>query len=374
MPASPREPETAASPTMSAATPAPRSASKRLWGVFSLILGVAIFAGLIAWLSPDAVELSARMHFEPGWLALGLVGSAIASVVTAARWQILAEEMGGTPLPFVSYLHALVFTRFLGQFVPSLAMDLLGRGIALKTAGSAKSLVHTMLQVVVERSLDVLQPVLLVVWILLLGPRVLPSGAGIDPGSPLVLCIVAALICLLSAPLLRPLALASLRGYAFAKSLLPGRRAAAAEGSLHPARMHSELGLSQAATPEVVLNRRTSLWVAFLSWARLVTVVLQFFGVVRGVGLSVSLGDVSFATQLAQLAGLVGLTPGALGIQEAGWTGAMQMLGHDAVTTSLLILSTRLGLITYFGTLTVVTLLLWRRYGTPARDPLDLTQ
>jgi hypothetical protein len=97
---------------------------------------VALFAGVIALVAPpwDAVRETIRVSVP--LLALGLLGSLLATIVTAARWKILSEAMGATRLPYGVYFHWLALTRVVGQVLPTIVVDLLGRTAALRAAGS----------------------------------------------------------------------------------------------------------------------------------------------------------------------------------------------------------------------------------------------
>src|SRR5690606_40674916 len=48
------------------------------------------------------------------------------------------------------------------------------------------------------------------------------------------------------------------------------------------------------------------------------------------------------ATPVAQLSTVIALTPGSLGIQEAGWAGALSFLGLDEASTALFVVGQRL--------------------------------
>ena len=112
---------------------AKRTRAGQFWSAFlRLAIGIAAFAGVLIWLLPDWHALIDDFRPSPVGFALSLLGTTLASLVTARRWQLLLEAMGGDRLPFFTYLRALVVTRLVGQFVPALAVDLVGRGVALR--------------------------------------------------------------------------------------------------------------------------------------------------------------------------------------------------------------------------------------------------
>jgi len=112
----------------------------RLIAALRFLLGLGLVLAIMGWLLPSAQErgdLLARLRPDPLYLLLGFLSTLVASIVTSARWQLMSEQtMGGTPLPYVVYFHGLVLTRVLGQVSSTLVMDLVGRGVALRSAGS----------------------------------------------------------------------------------------------------------------------------------------------------------------------------------------------------------------------------------------------
>ncbi|MGB1701173.1 MAG: lysylphosphatidylglycerol synthase transmembrane domain-containing protein, partial [Nannocystaceae bacterium] len=259
-------------------------------------LGAGAFAGVLWWLLPDWRALSEGASVHVWGFGVSLLGTALASWVTARRWQLLLEAMGGDRLPFFEYLRVLVATRFVGQFVPTLAVDLVGRGVGLRRAGSERSVGHSATQVVVERILDLLLPLGLAAWLL---SRPAPATAE-ELWAPVV---IMALIASVFVPLIRPIARLALAVYT---RISRWRRAVSGD----------------VPRDEVNLAPATAARLAALSVARLLTVTTQFYGAAMVVGLAPSPAHMLGATGIAGLAGLVGITPGGLGVIEWGWAGA----------------------------------------------------
>ena len=142
----------------------------RLGPAIRLLLGLLLLAAIVGWLAPDPADrqaLLARVHLAPAYLLLGLGATTLTSLVTSARWRRISEDaMGGTPLPYLVYFHALVLTRVLGQVSSTLAMDLVGRGLALQRAGARHGLGHSVTQAVLERIFDLLLPLVMLLWAL----------------------------------------------------------------------------------------------------------------------------------------------------------------------------------------------------------------
>lgn len=310
---------------------------RRIKAAVQLLVGVGLFALVLRYLAPDWSELAARVELNLGWALVGLIGTTLASFATAARWKLLAEVMGGTRLPFITYFYGIVLTRLLGQFTSTAAMDLVGRGLVLRSAGSERGLGHAAMQVVLERTLDLVLPLALLGWGFAVQLDMLP----IQPlWSLLLTCVV---FVLLAVPLLRPGVRVTLRLYLWLRLRIDRlrRREIAADVQVEAAPAPVDLALSAK--------------VAGYSLLRFATVILQFWGIAGAVGIELDWQQITTATPVPQLAGMIGLTPGGLGMIEAGWAGGLGWIGLDAVAISLFVLAQRLGVIVFFGILSAIS-------------------
>jgi hypothetical protein len=288
-----------------------------------VLVGLAVFVGLLVYLIPSWAELTEQVDVAVGFLAVGLLGAAVSHVAVAARWKLLTEAMGGNRLPFVAYLHSLLLTRFVGQFAPSLAMDLVGRGVALRSAGSKRGVGHAMTLVVLERIFDLVVPAMLLAWAIAVRQMELDSFA-----APLLLVVVVIFL-LAATPGLEPLARIALAVYGRFKR--------------------------DPVDTEVHVTRRVAFQVALLGVLRFAAVLVQFAGIGAGVGLLLSWSDWAAATPVAQLTALVGVTPGGLGIVEVGWWGGLAWVGVDRASIALYLLAQRTALIAFLGLLSLAT-------------------
>jgi hypothetical protein len=296
--------------------------------IVRLVLGIALFAAILAWLISESGSITVELHL--GMWLVGLAASAIANAVTARRWQLLSEAMSGSRLPYGVYFHHLAATRVIGQFLPLLLVDLVGRSASLRAAGSRAGLGRLLAPLVLERMLDLVLPAVLLGWVL----ATIAAGAS-DTGAWASLAIVVAVFALCSVPLLRPTAALALAMWSRARKWL--RRPAIAE---------------EPPAIDRALAARVTGW----SLARFAAITLQYWGSGAALGVALPALVLLRATPLAQLAALVGITPGALGIQEGGWSAALSGLGVTAGDIAVFVLATRAAMIVNFS---VIALASW---------------
>lgn len=316
----------------------------RLRAALKLGLGLGLVAGLVWWLVPGGDELRAafaRAELRPAWLGVCLLATFAATLVTSARWRLMAESMGEARLPLIAYFHSLALTKILGQVSSTFVMDIVGRGVALRAAGSQRGLGHAITQAVLERVFDLVLPVMLLAWALFAwrgawdGEAATASFAGV--------CLVFAALASVS---LAPLTRLALRVYAFARALRARiRRVPAADAELAPP----------------VVNRRLAVRIGVYSLLRYLSAMLLFWSTAAGIGVDFTFFQIAAATPIGQLASMLGFTPGALGIQEAGWVGGFKWVGAEDAAIALFVLSSRLIMTASFAVLVLVSWPLLRR-------------
>ena len=298
---------------------------RRVAAALKAAFGLTVFGAIVWYLVPTWDGLIGQVRVSPFMLGLAFTGTALVHVVVALRWKILSEAMGGTRLRLRSYLHSLVLTRFLGQFTPALAMDLVGRGVALKSAGSERGLGHATTLVILERILDVVAPVTLLAWAF--GVR----QYGLETRAGILLAVGTATFVGLATWLLRPLAALGMRVYGVLR--------------------HTDVGELR-----IELAMGLSLRVALLSVVRFAGVLLQFAAIGAGIGVALPWLSWVAATPIAQITGMIGITPGGLGVLEAGWWGGLAWVGVEPERVALFLLAQRAALVTFLG---LLTLLVW---------------
>lgn len=297
-------------------------------GVLQLLLGVGLFAAILYWVAPPWDEIEDRIDLHLHWLLFSLLGSAFANLVTAARWKLLSEMMGGSRLPYGVYFHYLALTRVLGQVLPTVLVDVIGRSAALRAAGSQSRLGQLIAPVVLERLLDLLLPLALLGWALGVYWQLLPAWLG--PWSSLLLLVV--VFVATAIPLLDPLVRLALLAYGWLRRVRARDR-----------------GMPLPEAPDVTVPLSTRI-VAF-GVLRFSGILVQYWGAGAGLGVLLPALVLVMAAPLAQLAGLVGITPGGLGMQEGGWVAALEQLGQDPAAIVVFMAGTRLMMSVNFGIL-----------------------
>lgn len=300
--------------------------------IAQFVLGVALFAGLLWWVVPSWDAVLDRVSPSLPLLSVSLLGSLFATFVTAARWQLLTEAMGTSRLRYGVYFHYLALTRVVSQVLPSAVVDVLGRGAALRAAGSKAALGNLVAPVVLERLFDLLLPSSMLAWAVLI--HMGPGAGALGPWGSLALVVVAFAVAGVAA--LRPLVALALWALAKVRSLR-GKPPTSTE----PPRIDHPLGTK----------------VMLLSLGRYLGILGQYWGAGAGFGITLGALVLVSAAPVAQLAGLIGLTPGGLGFQEGGWVAALRQLEVAAGDIAVFMIATRLMMIVNFG---IFTLASWR--------------
>ncbi len=312
--------------------------------VLRFLLGAAILGTIIGLLGPDWGEVARRLEVDWRYFLLGLSGTVSAAALGALRWRLLNEHMTPTRLPYGSYFHYVVLTRLIGQFSSMLLMEFVGRGVGLRSAGAKQGLGRLVTPVILERVVDVIFPLIVLLWAIAwhdtLGPE-----AGWQ--TSLGLTLLAATVGIV--PLVRPAARSIL--WAYGRVLRWRGRAFEA--------------------PPVVIPGSLAVKVTLLGLGRYLSVLLQFFGIGAAVGAVRDLGVVASAFPVSQLSAIVAITPGGLGIQDAGWAGALAWQGTDETSIAMFVLAIHAGIIVNFGLLSVLTLPLAGRRSTMPSPETD---
>jgi len=308
-----------------------------------LVLGLALLVGLFWLLGPDWGAVAGQLRIDPVWLGASLVFTAAATFLTAGRWQLLNERMTETRLSFGTYVHYIALTRLLGQFSSMLLMDFIGRGVALRAAGSSVRLARLLTPVLLERLLDLVLPAALL-GVVLVGHRAPPVE---HPWLWLTAIVLA--LGVLCVPTIEPMARVALKVYLALRRL-------------------RHVGVE---AEDVRVPYRTAVSVSAFGVARLVAVWAQFWAMGMAAGAVMDPLVVACAMPIAQLSALLSITPGGLGIQDAGWAGGLRWLDQDESTIALFLLAWHTLVIVNFAALSLVTWPWARTVAEPSCNPAE---
>src|SRR5690606_39020067 len=100
---------------------------------------------------------------------------------------------------------------------------------------------------------------------------------------------------------------------------------------------------------------RTGALVALMSLGRYLGISVHVYGTSVAVGLGLRALDTVAVSPPAQLSVLLGVTPGALGIQELGWAAGLAWLGYGATAITLFMLAQRALYICSFAALSALS-------------------
>jgi len=308
---------------------------RRAWlkGLGLFALGVVLVVLVIRAIGTSFDELVDRARFSPGYAALALAVTALGNAAVAYRWKLLSEHRGDITLPFTNYFRVIMVTRLLGQFSSNLLMEVVGRSTGLRWQGDSRSLGRRLSTLLLERGLDVLLLCLMLGWAL-----------SVYGASPAIALLAFLGICAASVPLSGPFLRLSQHLLGVGGSFYLRLRGQRADVSLHDPRL----------SPALVQK------IALLGVLRYVLVAAQYRAMGATVGVVLPPFFIGAATPVAQLSTVIALTPGSLGIQEAGWAGALSFLGLDEASTALFVVGQRLVLIASFALVAALAEALYR--------------
>jgi len=290
--------------------------------VLQWLVGVALVA--LFFVFADTSELGRLSRVSWPWL-LGVLLSTVGLVLSSAgRWRMIAVRLaGGGARSLAAYAYYFVVGRALGCVLPAEITDVGVRTIAL-TRSEKFSVAGAAYTVLVDRLFD------LVVLVCLVVPALVHLSGHLSQGAALALAAGG----IVGVPL-----------------LVGARHGAVTDGLTHlfvrGVRFLRFLpGVPGLAAPELragaALGTRGSGAVYGLSVAKGLMVVARFYCVARAVDVAMPVATAFLCVPLAQVAALVAVTPGGLGILEAGWYGILVWAGLGAEETVLLVVAWRL--------------------------------
>lgn len=282
------------------------STRRKWWGLLTLLVGVGLLAAVLWQLQASWDKLAARAVWSPFWLMAGLLFSFLTAWVTARRWQVLVHGMTGSTEPLATYFHVLVWVRLLAQVSPQWAADLVARPLGLKWRGDQRSFKSQLSVILVERGLDIALPGVLLPW----------AWFHRDRSEWVVASFLAATL------IVSGISVLVLRRVMRWLHAMVGR--------------DTEPQSSLRQMPPLLASHAIGLGIA-----RYLSMMTQFWCFGAAVGIFLPVADLLRATPPAQVLSIIAITPGALGFQEAGWSGALLWLHYSTLDVALFVLAQR---------------------------------
>lgn len=275
---------------------------KRWFRLGFQLVSLALFVLVLLWGGPEAWQQVAAGDRTFILLSLLLLG--FASVVSAVRLQLVSRSVAGQDLaPWPRFYYLNMMTRALGLVVPRSLSTLGGKSVGLGALGI--SLRRSVWIVMMDNAFDVL----------LLGILAGPALLYLKQGG------VTWQILVLSVALMLALAGATW-WFTDAERLQPiltrlGRIP----------RLGSTLHLEPENIPDLLLPRGTALRALGLSILLNSALAACYFTIARAVGLPQPWPIFVAGFPITQLSLIIAVTPGGLGLVDAGWYGVLLLAG-----------------------------------------------
>jgi uncharacterized membrane protein YbhN (UPF0104 family) len=294
-----------------------RRAATRHW--LGLSTGVALVFALVV--LGGSGELDRLLKLEPLPVALALLVNLCLNALVAIRWGILLNAVAGRRVArYRDYFHYFVVARLLGLFLPKDVTDIGGRALYVQRLHRAR-LAEAGLSLLFDRGLD-----LLVAGASL--AATLPHWLGLVDESTGLGLLGATLLAVALTLLLTHRAWSAI-GLRWVEAV----RRLVARWRRHPA---------PEPLPRDVLPGAVLALALLVSLAKFALSALRVWLVLWALGLHLPLEVTLLANPIGQASYALAVTPGGLGIFEAGWFGILVTVGLTAAAASALVVAQRL--------------------------------
>ena len=262
-------------------------AANRVFRAVAIVGGLAAMGG-IAWIAKES-NVEVRSTKAAGLFIVAGVFLTVMPLVGAARWWRILGMLGERQHSYGTLLRALLVSRFVGTFTSSIGADIMGRfALTSRSSGSRRALIGSL---ATDRGFDALY-----------AAAVIPAAVVVITGLPHSLALAA-----LALGMVLPLGIIPLLGRT--------RLSARLEERFLPPSTSSARGVR-------------SLWL--LTVARSASFALAAYAVAQAFALPIGVFEMLAVAPIIQLTVIVSVTPGGLGINEAGWIGVLTAMGMAA--------------------------------------------
>ena len=311
-----------------------------------LAVGVALFLGLV-WYGGTS-DLSRVLEADPIWLVGAFVSTVFITVFWARRWGLLANKLSG--LSTVSgwwYYHCLILSRAVSLFVPE-SVGAFGTGTLSLRFSSGVPMTIGLYSLVLDRLFDLLTALTLALPAILFVLRIWPA----IPSYALYISILGILWVILEVKH-RTITIFLLKSYSWLITV--GSDIPVIGSRFQPLEICEEELKS-------LLTAQDARKLYFNNFGKLLFVVLRWYSLSLAFHLPVSFAWILFGSSIVQVSRIFSVTPGSLGVLEAGWYAVLSLGGVNGpliiafligqrvlISTFVLILAATSQLITFFG-------------------------
>lgn len=313
--------------------------------IFALA-GIVLFGGVLYYAGPEAWQrvLTADIYY----LLIAFVVSVLLTASSATRWGLITNAVVKKQVcSYPHYFYYLLIGRVSGLFVPRTVGDLAIRPLALRAANRL-SMGQMLYALFLDKSFD------LAVLGTLLGPSILYILRWLPLSGYMLLAFFAFL----------GLSLFWWRYDTFLKAILGW----VSQNGPHwlPRKGKTGQWLDFLSKEEDLVSSGVVMRAYLITLVRFVFLTLQFYLISAALRLSFSFWQFWGAIPLVQLGLLVAITPGALGILEVGWLGALTLLGGTEADCNSFVIGQRVFVFVFtlvMGLVASLWMMLWVKEG-----------
>ena len=304
-----------------------------------LAVGVALFLGLV-WYGGTS-DLSRVLEANPSWLVGAFASTVFLTVFWTRRWGLLANKLSDSSA--VSgwwYYHCLILSRAVSLFVPE-SIGAFGTGtVSLRFSGGVPMTIG-LYSLVLDRLFDLLTAVTLAVPALLFVLGIWPA----IPSYALYISILGLLGVILEVKH-RTITIWLLKSYSWL--IRVGAGIPVIGSRLQPLEIHEE-------DLESLLTAQDARKLYFSNLGKLLFVVLRWYSLAMAFRLPVSFAWILFGSSVVQISRIFSVTPGSLGVLEAGWYAVLSLKGIDSSLIIAFLIGQRVFISTFVLILAVIT-------------------
>jgi uncharacterized membrane protein YbhN (UPF0104 family) len=304
-----------------------------------LAVGVAVFLGLV-WYSGTS-DLSRVLEADPIWLVSAFACTVFITVFWARRWGLLANKLtGSSTVPNWWYYHSLILSRAVSLFVPE-SVGAFGTGTLSLRFSQGVPMTIGLYSLILDRLFDLLTALLLVLPAILFILGIWP----VIPSYALYISILGLLWVILEVKR-RTITIFLLRSYSWLITV--GADIPVVGSRFQPLEICEE-------ESNLLLTAQDARKLYIDNLGKLLSVVLRWYSLALAFHLPVSFAWILFGSSIVQVSRVFSVTPGSLGVLEAGWYAVLSLGGVDGPLIIAFLIGQRVLISTFLLILAAIT-------------------